>query len=61
MPLRTLLAPIKQTVDSGYGDGGAGAELNPYAIHLALICTVVATCISLLSVWLHWKNYRKPV
>ncbi|CDH55716.1 duf300-domain-containing protein [Lichtheimia corymbifera JMRC:FSU:9682] len=59
--LRLLLAPVRSTVEGGgYGEGGAGAELNPFAIHLALIFTVVATCISSLSVWLHWKNYRKP-
>lgn len=45
----------------GYGDGGAGAQFNPYLIHMALIFTVVGSCISLFSVWLHWKNYRKPV
>ncbi|KAI7884531.1 DUF300-domain-containing protein [Lichtheimia hyalospora FSU 10163] len=59
--LRLLLAPVRSTAQGGgYGEGGAGAELNPFAIHLALIFTVVATCISSLSVWLHWKNYRKP-
>jgi hypothetical protein len=45
----------------GYGDGGAGSEFNPLLIHLAFICTAVGSCISLFSVWLHWKNYRKPV
>ncbi|ORX48511.1 hypothetical protein DM01DRAFT_1116499 [Hesseltinella vesiculosa] len=44
----------------GYGEGGAGSEFNPLAIHLALVFTLVGTCISLVSVWLHWKNYRKP-
>ncbi|CAO3606680.1 unnamed protein product [Mucor fragilis] len=43
-----------------YGDGGAGSEFNPILIQLALLCTVVGSCISLFSVWLHWKNYRKP-
>lgn len=44
-----------------YGDGGgAGSEFNVILIQLALLCTVVGSCISLFSVWLHWKNYRKP-
>ncbi|KAI7888134.1 organic solute transporter Ostalpha-domain-containing protein [Mucor mucedo] len=43
-----------------YGDGGAGSEFQPILIQLALLCTVVGSCISLFSVWLHWKNYRKP-
>ncbi|KAI8342930.1 hypothetical protein BC941DRAFT_83769 [Chlamydoabsidia padenii] len=46
--------------DIGYGEGGAGSEFNPLVIHLALIFTITGTFISLLSVWLHWKNYRKP-
>lgn len=44
-----------------YGDGGAGSEFNPILIQLALVCTIIGSCISLFSVWLHWKNYRKPV
>lgn len=44
-----------------YGDGGAGSEFQPILIQLALLCTVVGSCISFFSVWLHWKNYRKPV
>ncbi|KAI9308542.1 organic solute transporter Ostalpha-domain-containing protein, partial [Cunninghamella echinulata] len=46
--------------DNGYGEGGAGSQFNPLAIQLAFIFTITGTCISLLSVWLHWKNYRKP-
>ncbi|ORZ02434.1 organic solute transporter Ostalpha-domain-containing protein [Syncephalastrum racemosum] len=59
MPLR-LLWTEQSTVEGNYGDGGAGAELNPLAIHLALMFTLVGSCISMISVWLHWKNYRKP-
>ncbi|KAI8140096.1 hypothetical protein BJV82DRAFT_623901, partial [Fennellomyces sp. T-0311] len=62
MVLRMLFAPVSQTVDGGgYGEGGAGEVFSPFAVHLALLFTVVATCISSFSVWLHWKNYRKPV
>ncbi|KAI9027282.1 organic solute transporter Ostalpha-domain-containing protein [Phycomyces nitens] len=46
--------------DNGYGEGGAGSGFSPIAINLALLFTIVATCISMISVWLHWKNYRKP-
>lgn len=60
MPLR-LLWTEQSTVEGNYGDGGAGAELNPLAIHAALMFTLVGSCISMISVWLHWKNYRKPV
>ncbi|KAI8391782.1 organic solute transporter Ostalpha-domain-containing protein [Radiomyces spectabilis] len=52
--------PAQHSVDNGYGEGGAGSEFSSTAIHLALLFTIVGTCISLLSVWLHWKNYRKP-
>lgn len=48
-------------MENNYGDGGAGSEFNPILIQMALLCTVVGSCISLFSVWLHWKNYRKPV
>ncbi|KAG1143822.1 hypothetical protein G6F37_006633 [Rhizopus arrhizus] len=41
-------------------NGGAGSEFSPILIQLALLCTVVGSCISFFSVWLHWKNYRKP-
>ncbi|KAI9493582.1 hypothetical protein BDB00DRAFT_822631 [Zychaea mexicana] len=66
MSLRMLFAPASQD-ESGYnegvgsGSGGAGAVFSPFAVHLALLFTVVACCISSFSVWLHWKNYRKPV
>ncbi|ORZ24278.1 organic solute transporter Ostalpha-domain-containing protein [Absidia repens] len=46
--------------DKGYGEGGAGSEFNPFVINIALFFTITGSCISLLSVWLHWKNYRKP-
>ncbi|CEP08279.1 hypothetical protein [Parasitella parasitica] len=51
---------IQHHIADAYGDGGAGSEFNPILIQLALLCTVVGSCISLFSVWLHWKNYRKP-
>lgn len=44
-----------------YGDGGAGSKFSPILIQLALLSTIVGSCISFFSVWLHWKNYRKPV
>lgn len=44
-----------------YGDGGAGSKFNPILIQLALLSTIIGSCISCFSVWLHWKNYRKPV
>ncbi|KAI8087799.1 uncharacterized protein B0P05DRAFT_532326 [Gilbertella persicaria] len=47
-------------MESNYGDGGAGSEFNPLLIQLALLCTLVGSCVSFFSVWLHWKNYRKP-
>ncbi|KAF7726748.1 hypothetical protein EC973_008436 [Apophysomyces ossiformis] len=56
-----LYAPVIQTADNGYGEGGAGSKFSSTAIHLALLFTIVGTSISLFSVWLHWKNYRKPV
>ncbi|GAA5802422.1 hypothetical protein HPULCUR_007887 [Helicostylum pulchrum] len=43
-----------------YGDGGAGSKFSPILIQLALLSTIVGSCISFFSVWLHWKNYRKP-
>lgn len=52
---------IEYHIMDSYGDGGAGSEFNPILIQLALLCTLVGSCISLFSVWLHWKNYRKPV
>ncbi|KAI7851957.1 hypothetical protein BDC45DRAFT_200633 [Circinella umbellata] len=61
MSMRMLFAPANQ---DGYGEGGgggAGAVFSPFAVHLALLFTIVASCISSFSVWLHWKNYRKPV
>ncbi|KAI9264996.1 organic solute transporter Ostalpha-domain-containing protein [Phascolomyces articulosus] len=58
MSMRMLFAPANQ---DGYGEsGGAGAVFSPFAVHLALVFTIVASCISSFSVWLHWKNYRKP-
>ncbi|KAG2227403.1 hypothetical protein INT45_007428 [Circinella minor] len=60
MSMRMLFAPANQ---DGYGEGGgggAGAVFSPFAVHLALLFTIVASCISSFSVWLHWKNYRKP-
>ena len=48
-------------MESNYGDGGAGSTFYPVTIWIALVSTVIGCCISFLSVWLHWKNYRKPV
>jgi hypothetical protein len=44
-----------------FSNGGAGSEFNPILMQVALLCTTVGCCISFFSVWLHWKNYRKPV
>ncbi|KAI9022345.1 organic solute transporter Ostalpha-domain-containing protein [Phycomyces nitens] len=45
---------------SGYSDGGSGSTFHPVAIHIAIICTIISTCISFTAVWSHWKNYRQP-
>ena len=40
---------------------GAGSALNPVLLSCAGVATLVATLISLGSIYLHLKNYRKNV
>ena len=41
--------------------GGSGSRLGQVAIILAGIASFAATVISLVSIWLQLKNYRKPL
>ncbi|EIN05458.1 DUF300-domain-containing protein [Punctularia strigosozonata HHB-11173 SS5] len=45
---------------SGHGPG-SGSALNPAILTLAGIATLVATVVSAISIFLHIKNYRKPI
>ena len=45
-------------VDSGRGSGSA---LNPAILVVAGFATIVATFVSAMSIFLHLKNYRKPL
>ncbi|KAA1477820.1 DUF300-domain-containing protein [Dentipellis sp. KUC8613] len=43
------------------GSGGAGSALHPAILIVAGIATLVATLVSAMSIYLHLKNYRKPM
>ena len=40
---------------------GAGSALNPILLTFAGLSTLVATVVSAMSIYLHLKNYRKPL
>ena len=41
--------------------GGSGSSLPYTVLVLAAICTAIATVVSSISIYMHLKNYRKPV
>ncbi|KAI8388828.1 organic solute transporter Ostalpha-domain-containing protein [Radiomyces spectabilis] len=49
-----------QYASKRYGEGGAGATYSSFAIYCALFFTVCGCSLSLYSIWLQWKHYRKP-
>lgn len=40
---------------------GSGSSLDPVILLCAGVATLVATAVTATSIWLHLKNYRKPV
>ncbi|ETW75519.1 hypothetical protein HETIRDRAFT_330725 [Heterobasidion irregulare TC 32-1] len=41
--------------------GGSGSALSPTLLIVSGLATVVATLVSAISIYLHLKNYRKPI
>ncbi|KAF8423096.1 organic solute transporter Ostalpha-domain-containing protein [Tirmania nivea] len=42
-------------------DGGTGSQLGHAAIIVAGVCSLIATLLAFVSIWLQLKNYRKPL
>jgi hypothetical protein len=60
-PAMSLYRSITMVDGGGYGEGGSGEKLGAVAIFLAGAFVLIGTGISLVSIWSHLKNYRKPV
>ncbi|KAI8580562.1 hypothetical protein K450DRAFT_236226 [Umbelopsis ramanniana AG] len=56
----SLYRSINMVDGGGYGEGGSGEKLGGVAIFLAGTFVLIGTGISLISIWSHLKNYRKP-
>jgi hypothetical protein len=49
-------------MSSAFNNGtGSGSALDPAILRVAVVATFVATLVSSTSIFLHLKNYRKPM
>jgi len=49
-------------MSSAFDNGtGSGSALDPTILRVAAAATIVATLVSATSIFMHLKNYRKPI
>ncbi len=49
-------------MSSAFNNGtGSGSALDPTILRVAAAATIVATLVSATSIFMHLKNYRKPI
>ena len=57
-----LLSEIAIFMSSAFNNGtGSGSALDPAILRVAVVATFVATLVSSTSIFMHLKNYRKPM
>lgn len=57
-----LLSEVTIFMSSTFNDGtGSGSALDPSILRVAVVATIVATVVSSTSIFMHLKNYRKPM
>ncbi|KAL4739285.1 organic solute transporter Ostalpha-domain-containing protein [Aspergillus similis] len=52
---------VMATMITASSSGGTGSSLARAAVIVAGVCSLVATLLSFVSIWLQTKNYRKPL